>query len=260
MERGVSVLKFGGTSVGSGERIRHVAHIIESRLHDFEEVFPIVVVSAMSGVTDQLLHIAHYTWMHQIDESQYEMRTLKQRHLEAAVKAVHHDENRRALLDDLETTFASLEQDVANIAAHCIVSEGEAGRYEAAFYGGSIIAAWGERLSVLLLAAAVRDIGVQAVPVRQEVIITGYPKGDVPDSPGSVVGVEPLSTETRANAQALLVPLIERRVVPVAAGFIGRTKAGIVTTLGRNGSDYSASVIGAALDCIEVTIYTDVDG
>ena len=260
MESGVSVLKFGGTSVGNGERIRHVAHIIENRLHDLEEVFPIVIVSAMSGVTDQLLRIAHYTWMHQHDECKHELRTLKQRHLEAAVKAVHHDENRRVLLDDVETAFASLEQDVANVGTHCIISEGETDRHDAAFYGGSIIAAWGERLSVLLLAAAVRDIGVQAVPVRQEVIITDCPKGDVPDSPGTVIGAEPLSAETRTNAQTLLTPLIERRVVPVAAGFIGRTKTGIVTTLGRNGSDYSASVIGAALDCIEVTIYTDVDG
>lgn len=260
MDRSVSVLKFGGTSVGNGERIRHVAHIIENKLHDLERVFPVVVVSAMSGVTDQLLRIAHYSWTHQHDECRQELYAFKQRHLEAAVKAVHNHENRLALLNDLETVFASLEQDVVNVGARCIVAEGETGRQDVAFYGGSIIAAWGERLAVLLLAAATHDIGVQAAPVRQEVIITDDPKGDAPDSPGFVVGAEPLSIETRTNAQALLAPLIERQIVPITAGFIGRTKTGIVTTLGRNGSDYSASVIGSALDCIEVTIYTDVDG
>jgi aspartate kinase len=78
---------------------------------------------------------------------------------------------------------------------------------------------------------------------------------------------DPLSEETRVQVQTFIRPLIERRTIPIVAGFIGRTvsvpgspAAGFVITLGRNGSDYSASVIGAALDCIEVTIYTDVDG
>ncbi len=75
-----------------------------------------------------------------------------------------------------------------------------------------------------------------------------------------MIGADPLSEETRANAQALIYPLVQRKIVPIAAGFIGRTITGFVTTLGRNGSDYSATVIGAALDCVEVTIYTDVDG
>ena len=75
-----------------------------------------------------------------------------------------------------------------------------------------------------------------------------------------MIGTEPLTDETRINAQRLAHPLIERHIVPIMPGFIGRTTEGFATTLGRNGSDYSASVIGAALDCTEVTIYTDVDG
>jgi len=124
----------------------------------------------------------------------------------------------------------------------------------------SAIAAWGERLSVLLVAAAVRDTGVRAVPVRQEVIITNLPPNDVHQQPGTVIGGDPLPEETRSNARALISPLVEQHMVPIAAGFIGRTPDGVVMTLGRNGSDYSATVIGAALDCTEVTIYTDVDG
>ena len=260
MDSSVSVLKFGGTSVGSGERIHHVAHIIANKLRDHEEDFPIVVVSAMSGVTDQLLRVAHYAWTQQYNECEQELHALKQRHIEAAERAIHNHQGRQELLLDLEQAFTALEQDVANVGARLIASEDESGALNGSLYAGSIIAAWGERFSVLLLAAAVRDIGVQAAPVRQEVIITNHPRGEAPESPGVVVGVEPLSEETRLNAQALISPLIEQRVVPIAAGFIGRTITGIVTTLGRNGSDYSASVIGAALDCSEVTIYTDVDG
>src|SRR5205823_4395754 len=77
---------------------------------------------------------------------------------------------------------------------------------------------------------------------------------------GTVIGAEPLTPETRVNVQKLAYPLIERQIVPIMPGFIGRTTTGLVTTLGRNGSDYSATVIGAALDCTEVSIYTDVDG
>src|SRR5438128_953027 len=76
----------------------------------------------------------------------------------------------------------------------------------------------------------------------------------------TVIGADPLPQETRMNAARLIHPLIKRGIVPVAPGFIGRTSRGFITTLGRNGSDYSATVIGEALDCAEVTIYTDVDG
>jgi aspartate kinase len=110
------------------------------------------------------------------------------------------------------------------------------------------------------VSAAAQDIGVESKSICQEVIITGLPPDDIHQQPGTVTGADPLTHETRANAQALISPLVEQRVVPIAAGFIGRTLDGVVMTLGRNGSDYSATVIGAALDCVEVTIYTDVDG
>ena len=98
------------------------------------------------------------------------------------------------------------------------------------------------------------------VPIQEEAIITDHPLGEIHQTPGTVIGAEPLAQETRVNAQKLAYPLIERNIVPVMPGFIGRTTTGLVTTLGRNGSDYSATVIGAALDCTEVSIYTDVDG
>lgn len=252
METELSVLKFGGTSVGSGERMRRVAHIVAYTYNSVEEPFPVVVVSAMSGITDQLLRIARYACEDGSEELEQELVTLKQRHLEAVEKVVTRREARHALHNNLQEAFSLLERDVKVLKTARERGEEIALRTVA-------VAAWGERLSVLLVAAAVQECGVQAAPVCEEVIVTARPEGDAP-AVGTVVGADPLMEETRRNAQGLIFPLIERRVVPVAAGFIGRMLDGYVTTLGRNGSDYSASVIGAALDGVEVTIYTDVDG
>jgi aspartate kinase len=253
MKSHVRVLKFGGTSVGSGERIRHVASILADTLSDPQESFPVVVVSAMSGVTDQLLRIAHFTCSGEHDTCDQELKALQHKHLEAIEKAVSSPVGRATLRQHLETALAGLAKDITALrgAAH---QGQEVGLATAA------VAAWGERLCVLLVAAAACDVGIEAQAVRQEVIITGHPQPETAQPLGVVVGAEPLWQETRANAHELLSPLIERGIVPIAAGFIGRTITGQVTTLGRNGSDYSASVIGAALDCLEVTIYTDVDG
>jgi len=296
MEAHIRILKFGGTSVGSGERIRRVASIIAHAANDAEEAFPVIVVSAMSGVTDQLLRIARYACTSEHTEEARlapilnELEALKHRHFEAAEKAVQKQENRNPLQHDLERAFAALEEDIASIGAFSggcgaridsfapltsIVpvdtssgegdvpqgSRGEIYRVPTGLnHYASALAAWGERLSVLLVAAAAHDIGVKASPVCQEVIITDLPPDDIHQRQGTVIGADPLPEETRCNARALIAPLVEQRVVPIVAGFIGRTTSGVVMTLGRNGSDYSATVIGAALDCVEVSIYTDVDG
>src|SRR6202035_3676497 len=100
MERSVQVLKFGGTSVGSGERIRRVATIIAYHLRDTGGMFPVVVVSAMSGVTDQLLRIARFACTGDRESWQQELDAFKQKHLEAADRAAHNRESREALQHD----------------------------------------------------------------------------------------------------------------------------------------------------------------
>ncbi|MBE3564754.1 MAG: aspartate kinase [Thermogemmatispora sp.] len=249
VECSLCVLKFGGTSVGSGDRIRRVAQIVAqaaSKALDEAAPFPVVVVSAMSGITDQLLRIAHHARRSESHEWRRELAALRERHLQAAEKAVHDGKRLAELNAALEQALAGLEREAASCEDYV-----------------DAVAAWGERLSVLLLAAAINDLGLPGVtanPVREEVIVTGEPQGSAPSEPGAVIGAEPLEEETRARAQLLLQPLLQERTVPVVPGFIGRTRAGLVTTLGRNGSDYSATVIGAAIDCGEVAIYTDVDG
>lgn len=264
MKSELQILKFGGTSVGNGERIRRVAQIIVNTFHNPEEAFPVVVVSAMAKVTDQLLRIATLVCTGELESSQHELKSLKQKHLDAADKAIHDSERRTILLQQLEQAFVSLEHDIAALrqAAESIPSQnGSPESRNILPLATAAVAAWGERLSVLLVATSVSDLGLPATPVREEVIITDHPvlPGNV-QAFGVAVGADPLSEETRKNAQAIISPLLDQQIVPVTAGFIGRTLSGRATTLGRNGSDYSASVIGAALDCVEITIYTDVDG
>ncbi len=256
MHRKVCVLKFGGTSVGSGERIRQVAGIVANALKEYQasaSFFPVIVVSAMSGVTDQLLRIARHACSGEREAYEQELESLRLKHLNAAKIVAQNADKHAVLVQDIEKGVASLTSDV--YALHEAAEQGlEVSLPTAA------VASRGERLSILLVAAAVCDLGVDAQPVRQEIIITTHPKSDPAQPFGVVVGAEPLPEETRANAATLLSPLIEQEIVPIAAGFMGRTITGYVTTLGRNGSDYSATVIGAAIDCAEVSIYTDVDG
>ncbi|GCF06626.1 aspartate kinase [Dictyobacter arantiisoli] len=253
MEQSVCVLKFGGTSVGSGERIRRVASIIADTRNDPKTPFPVVVVSAMSGVTDQLLRIARATSSDDLPACEQELASLRQKHLDAVAKVTAEGEARTQLLQDIDSALEGLARDVQILreATHA---------NDMVHLHTAAVASWGERLSILLVSAATREHGVQAEPVRKEVIITTHPPHD-PEQPfGVVEGAEPLLEETRTNAHTLIHPLVQNGCVPIAAGFMGRTITGFVTTLGRNGSDYSATVIGAALDCVEVSIYTDVDG
>src|SRR5579863_3625297 len=116
MERSVQVLKFGGTSVGGGERIRRVANIIAHHLQD-SGMFPVIVVSAMSDVTDQLLRIARFACTGDQEACRQELDALKQKHLEGADKAVHKREGRQALQHDLQLAFSMLEQDISAVEA-----------------------------------------------------------------------------------------------------------------------------------------------
>src|SRR5258708_24455551 len=122
MESSVQIIKFGGTSVGSGERIRHVANIIAHKLNDPGEAFPIVVVSAMSGVTDQLLRIARLACTGEHQHCTLELSALKQKHIEAAEKAIHNHETLHSLLHNLETAFSAFYQTVLALQPAALIT------------------------------------------------------------------------------------------------------------------------------------------
>ena len=116
METKIQIIKFGGTSVGNGERIRRVANIITHKVHDTGEDFPVVVVSAMAGVTDQLLRIARFAFIDKHQDCETELDILKQKHLEAAKHLLlKHEDRYSQLIHDLERAFSGLQHDITEL-------------------------------------------------------------------------------------------------------------------------------------------------
>jgi aspartate kinase len=239
---GPLVIKFGGTSVGSGAAFARAAAIAAEAARSRPVA---VVVSAMSGTTDTLLGHADATGGRKgrtltgatRGASVAELhRSLAERHLRAAREVVSPEhlpavEKRlRVLLEDLMEASDGL---VENPAAR------RAG-----------IAVYGERLSAEILAGAVKSLRVPAGAVERDPIATD----------AAFDGAEVDATETRARSSRHVAPLLERGAVAVVPGYVGRSPEGLETTLGRGGSDLSATVLGRALGAEEVWIMSDVDG
>jgi aspartate kinase len=231
------LMKFGGTSMGSAERMRVAGSIVAEQA----AVRPVaVVVSAMSKVTDTLLE------------------TL--RHAEAGDR-LGVEANLAKLLDrHRETAAALLPEAVAREATAGIeVLLGEVDRLARGMEmlgdrpprSVDEAVAVGERMSALLMAAHLNAAGLKAQPVNaREVIVTDAVFGNA----------TPLMDATAERAAKVLRPLLETGTVPVVTGFNGATVDGRPTTLGRGGSDFSASILAGALDAAELWIWTDVDG
>ena len=234
----LQIMKFGGTSVGDAACIRRAAQIVAQAAAQRPVV---VVASAMSGVTNRLLAAAQASVTGDEGAGVALTETLRTQHLQASATLLA-DTVRRAATD------AAIEQIIGEIANLC---RGTALLKELTPRAADAIAGAGERLSVHLLAGAVCEAGASGVAVSAaECIVTDERHG----------GAEPLPAQTRAHAGARLRPLLDAGQTPVVTGFIGASETGVMTTLGRGGSDYSATILGAALDAGEVIIWTDVDG
>jgi aspartate kinase len=231
------VMKFGGTSVGSAERIQAACRILseESRRR------PVVaVISAMAKVTDLLLDTLRRAEAGEEEDVRTTLSKLRERHLTTC----------RQLLPEAER--APVEQAIEQIVGEFQrIATGILMLGERPPRSVDEAVAVGERLSVLLVSAYLNSQGVRAEAVNgAEVIVTDAVFGNA----------TPLMQPTRARAQARLRPLLEAGVLPVVTGFNGATVDGKPTTLGRGGSDFSASILAAALDASELWIWTDVDG
>jgi aspartate kinase len=232
------VMKFGGTSVGSAERIAQAAQLAVKSAADGHQV--VVVTSAMSKVTDLLINAARKASAGHWDAAQ--RQELFDRHKAVADTLIQGDAERHAQV--LEALRVRLERFEKLCFGLSMVHELTPRLLDA-------ISGTGEMLTAPLLSAAIGARGRQSEPVdATELIVTTDQFG----------GAEPLLDETRLKTKARLEPLIKAGGIPVVTGFIGATADGVLTTLGRGGSDYSASIVGAALDADEVWIWTDVDG
>jgi len=231
-------MKFGGTSVGDADCVRRAAAIVQSAAAQGAVV---VVVSAMSGVTNRLVQAAHDAEAGEQELFSKLVGELRMQHT-TALEALVSDPQRRSKI--AEVCREILEESDRLLRGTSLIHELTPRALDA-------ISGIGERLSALLVAGAICELGLRSVAVSAtEVIVTDPHHGRA----------EPLMTPTRARAEARLRPLLDQGIVPVVTGFIAATPEGIQTTLGRGGSDYSATILGAALGAQETVIWTDVDG
>ena len=238
------IMKFGGTSVGTTDSIAQVAEIVAQKVAEQGQTNRpgvVVVTSAMSSVTNSLIDSARAAANG--DEGPYrESRSqLLVKHQVVAGQLIEDGVERAnvgRLIDSRLQEYERLCRSIAVLG-------------ELTHRGLDVVSGLGERMSAPLLAAVLRAKGLHAEFVDAgELIITDNEFGNA----------APVMDQTVSRCLNRLMPMVQSGVVPVITGFVGATETGIPTTLGRGGSDYSAAIIGAALDVDEIQIWTDVDG
>jgi aspartate kinase len=230
------VMKFGGTSVQDAQAIDRVAAIVRQRIPEH----PLVVVSALAKITDQLLAMAAGAGAGKRDQALVLSRAARERHYNTAVDLLgtHAFEQ---IAPELEADFNGLDELLRGV-----VAVGELTPRTT-----DTIAGFGERVSSKIAAAAFSQRGIEAAHVdSRQCIVTDSNFGKA----------VPHFEETDSRLAEMVRPLLERGRVPVLGGFIASTREGIATTLGRGGSDFSAAIVGAGLNAARIEIWTDVDG
>lgn len=231
------VVKFGGTSVGDATAIRRAADIVRSRLPQR----PLVVVSALGGTTNALIALAGQAAQGQLIGAIRGVESARERHLEVAEALLGPYPEASDVIGELSATFDELASlaEALSVLGHMTPRSLDA------------IASKGEQLSSTLVVAAFRAFGIPAELVEAtSVMVTGDTFGKA----------EPRTDRIAEASQRVLRPMLEQGLVPVVGGFVGATEQNVVTTLGRGGSDFSASLFGAALGAEAIEIWTDVDG
>lgn len=233
------VMKFGGTSVGSSKAIAQACDIVGTHTMQWKRL--VVVVSAMRGVTDLLIQSADSAALG--DEASYKslINELREHHHSVIDELISNNNTRKELIDQIKAHLDELEA-----FCHSIHVLGEVTPR-----GMDTITSLGERMNARVVTTALqeRDVNSQAINAT-DLIVTD----------ATFQNAMPLMDITRKEIQTKLNPLLDKGIVPIVTGFIASTKDGIITTLGRGGSDYTAAILGDCLDATEVWTWTDVDG
>ena len=233
-------MKFGGTSVANGKNIRHVAKLIaDNRSNDCRVV---AVVSALEGVTNQLIQAAEEAKKGNREYIHKFKQEILERHLTTAKEAIKNKQLEDAAEHVVKARICELEQVLTGI-----VFVGELTPKSR-----DTVISFGEKLSAPIVSGALKDIGLESEH------LTGGEAGIVTDNNFGEAGL--LLNFTKYQLKKNLEPMLKKGTVPVLTGFIAATQDGETTTLGRGGSDYTATIVGAALEADEVWIWTDVDG
>lgn len=233
------VIKYGGTSISAAKDIQNAAKHISS-LSKKDEI--VLVCSATSGTTDDLIEISES--IRKENKSKAEQLALKitNRHKQLAKQTIKKSDVRKKLISKLEEDFAEL---LALIDGMVLLGEVTSRSMD-------YLISFGERLSVKLVSAAIRDAGKKSVP------LTGKEVGIVTDS--NFGESKPLMDTTRLRVSKTVDELFSKKTIPVVGGFAGADQHGHVTTFGRGGSDYSATTIGSCMKADEIWLMSDVDG
>ncbi len=233
------VMKFGGTSVGSADALTRTAQIIKDARAQYPRL--VVITSAMSGVTDLLLECATLAAQGNIESLPEAELTLREKHFSAADTLILNESLRAETKHQIENLINSL---VDLCRAIAVLGEASPRALDA-------VASLGERMSVRLLGAVVKEADIQARVVEaSELIVTN----------AHFQNANPDLLRTTEKTRQCLAPILDEGRIVITTGFIGATPEGVLTTLGRGGSDYSAGIIGSVLPADEVWIWTDVDG
>ncbi len=234
------VMKFGGTSLASGENIRRIANLIKNYIEQSYTI--VVVVSALKGVTDKLVEASEKAKNGKRDYIHKLQQEIAEKHFTVAREAVENNVIQEEVEEVLRATVDELERVLTGI-----VYLGELTPKSRDY-----VLSFGERLSTPIVYGTLKDLGLKTK------WYTGKDAGILTDS--SFGEANPLINVTKHQIRGRIEPLSKKGYIPVVTGYIAATQDGLTTTLGRGGSDYTATIMAAALDVDEVWIWTDVDG
>ena len=233
------ILKYGGTSISSAKDIQNVAKHIQSLSKQNQLV---IVCSAISDTTDDLIEISKLIKNENKKKAEQLAKKIANRHQELAKHTIKKPQIRKKLLQTLNEYFVEL---VALIDGMVLLGEVTPRSMDYLF-------SFGERLSIKLISAAINDLG------KKSISLTGKEVGIVTDS--NFGESKPLMDTTRLRISKTLDSLFSEKIIPVIGGFAGADQHGHVTTFGRGGSDYSATIIGSCIKADEIWLMSDVDG
>lgn len=237
------VIKFGGKSIRDGERIENAVNLAAKRHSKGDKL--VIVNSALDDMTDRLIEVARRL----VDSTSRSERLISnfldrvsEMHLEACRTSLKGEDQLSQVTDEIRSELTELEKVLSNIAQRDELTPRQL----------DLVMSFGERLATPLLAGALRGRGI---PSRH---LTGIEAGIITD--GRHLRARPKLNRSLKLLSQRLGGLLKKGMVPVVTGFIAGTEDGAITTLGRGGSDFSASIIGSALKVDEIWIMTDVDG
>jgi len=233
------ILKYGGSSISSAKDIQNVAKHIQSLSKQNQLV---IVCSAISDTTDDLIEISKLIKNENKKKAEQLAKKIANRHQELAKHTIKKPQIRKKLLQTLNEYFVEL---VALIDGMVLLGEVTPRSMDYLF-------SFGERLSIKLISAAINDLG------KKSISLTGKEVGIVTDS--NFGESKPLMDTTRLRISKTLDSLFSEKIIPVIGGFAGADQHGHVTTFGRGGSDYSATIIGSCIKADEIWLMSDVDG